>query len=93
MARKWWDKKALELQQEIRADEIIQTNQMEEMKLEKYTNTETRLATVHGRLDIVLLVSLVSSANKQLSSLLLLIRIFVTVWIAKQVYLLLFTPF
>jgi hypothetical protein len=53
-----WIAKAYDIQGRVRADEAG--------KVQKYGDEEVRQATVHSRQDIVLLVSLLDTANSQL---------------------------
>ena len=55
---RWWDKRAGELQNKVRSDELDQQI--------GYDDSAVRKAIVHAREDIVLLVSHISSANRQL---------------------------
>jgi len=54
----WWNDKAMELQRQVRAAED---------SAQHYDEDEVRQATVHTRQDVVLLVSYLDSANRQLS--------------------------
>ncbi len=55
---RWWDKRAGELQNKVRSDELDQQI--------GYDDSAVRKAIVHAREDIVLLLSHISSANRQL---------------------------
>ena len=63
----WWDIKGSELQASIRAAEATQVRE--------HSDDEVRQAQVHARQDLVLLVSHLSAANKQLSQIKLRIEI------------------
>jgi hypothetical protein len=54
----WWDKCAADLQQRVKMDSF-------ESAID-YSEEEVRIATVHARQDMVLLVSHLSSISKQL---------------------------
>jgi hypothetical protein len=77
----WWTKKAGELQQSVRQDEIT--------KVDEYTDDQVRQANVHAREDLVMLVSLLNSVNTQLSAIrwslgLIILLGGVGVWIALR---------
>jgi hypothetical protein len=54
----WWDQKAARLQQSVRADE-------REMEVD-FSDSDLKRSVVHAREDIILLVSHLSSVNRQL---------------------------
>jgi hypothetical protein len=57
----WWDEKAKHLRQGVRHDEAgLDSSHV-------FTEDEVRKATVHSREDMVLIVSYLSSANRQLA--------------------------
>ncbi len=64
-------KKAVDLQDTTRLSEDRQSEQMDI----KYSNDRVKLSIVHGREDIILLVSLMNSANEQLCSITVLLRL------------------
>jgi hypothetical protein len=53
-----WDKRAARIQQSVRSGELERRSD--------YAESEVKQAIVHAREDIVMLVSYLSSANKQL---------------------------
>jgi len=55
----WWDDKAARVQQGVRYDE-------NKLPIESHDEDTARRATVHMREDVVLLVSYLSSVNRQL---------------------------
>ena len=57
----WWNDKASRLQSGVRSDEINRSDQY------RYSGADVRRSIVHGREDIVLLVSHLDAANFQLS--------------------------
>lgn len=64
-AASWWDRRAERLQSSVRMSE--------REKIERYDDGAVNKAIVYSREDIVAIVSLLSSANKQLSAIKLLI--------------------
>lgn len=64
----WWDRKALDLGHSVRADERKQEDAT-------YSSREVRMAVVHTREDVILLASLLSSVNRQLSWIVALLAI------------------
>ena len=75
----WWDKTAGELQQSVRA--------AEQELIEDYSDEKVRQQIVHTREDIVAIYSYMSSANKHLGAIkvLLLVAIAVLVYIAVRI--------
>jgi hypothetical protein len=74
-----WDDRAAALQQEVRSSEVESQRD--------YDESDVRRATVHGREDIVLIVSYLSSLNKQMgwiSSILCFIAITLLVFIVHS---------
>ena len=67
---RWWDKNAAGLQQMVRESES--KNSLD------YADDEVRRAIVHAREDIVLIVSNLSSLNKQLRTVRLLLWVLTT---------------
>lgn len=72
----WWDQKATRLQQSVRADE-------REMDGD-FSDSDLKRSVVHAREDIVLLVSQLSSVNRQLRAIkvTLLLLLVVLIYIA-----------
>src|SRR5262245_32473890 len=58
---RWWMETATELQRGVKADEVASEDWT-------YTEEKARQAAVHTRLDLVLVVSLLNSANHFLAS-------------------------
>jgi hypothetical protein len=61
---RWWNERAAELQRGVKSEERSQL----ETGIGSYTDEEARQAVVHARQDIVMVYSLLSSANQLLAS-------------------------
>jgi hypothetical protein len=75
----WWDEKAADLQRSVRKGEL---------EPQDYTEEQARQAAVHAREDLVLVSSLLSSANHLLASIrftLIVLTLVVIVAIALKV--------
>jgi len=72
----WWDQKAARLQQSVRADE--------REGYSDFSDSDIKRSVVHAREDIVLLVSQLSSVNRQLRAIkvTLLLLLVVLIYIA-----------
>jgi uncharacterized integral membrane protein len=77
----WWDQKAARLQQSVRADEREGSDD--------YSDGDLKRSVVHAREDIVLLVSHLSSVNRQLRAIkvTLLLLLLVLIYIAIRHHL------
>ena len=74
----WWDQKAARLQREVRADEIEGHDD--------FSDSDVRRSVVHAREDIIMLVSHLSSVNRQLRAIkvTLLLLLLVVIYIAVR---------
>jgi len=72
----WWDQKAARLQQSVRADE--------REGYSDFSDSDIKRSVVHAREDIVLLVSQLSSVNRQLRAIkvTLLLLLVILIYIA-----------
>jgi hypothetical protein len=77
----WWDQKAARLQQSVRADE--------REGYDDYSDSDLKRSVVHAREDIILLVSHLSSVNRQLRAIkvTLLLLLLVLIYIAIRHHL------
>ena len=67
----WWDVNAAQLQQEVRISEGG--------KRESYSEEDSRRAAVYSREDLIVLVSLLSSLNRQVSYIKLMLAVLTVV--------------
>jgi hypothetical protein len=74
----WWDQKAARLQRSARADE--------REGYDDFSDSDVRRSVVHAREDIIMLVSHVSSVNRQLRAIkvTLLLLLLVVIYIAVR---------
>lgn len=75
----WWDEKAVRLQSGVRWDEQHAGS--------VYDQDDANRAVVHSREDIVLIVSQISSANRQLASIRLTLKVIAVILVAIGVWL------
>jgi hypothetical protein len=73
----WWDKKAGDLQRTVRLSE-------DEIG-EAHSAADARRATVHGRQDLILITSYLSSLNRQIATIKVLLSV-LTVLVALALF-------